>query len=132
MKVLRIEGSDGHGIYWGNNLSAFDCPWYYEKESAHPKYQDDSSLASALREAGIVLDKGEPNPSLIFGFLNKQQLRSWLYDDRVLYWLDENGFKLYEYDSPEAYVGHSQVIFRRYEDTPKTEINILKFIEEPL
>lgn len=120
--VYRIEDADGDGVYRGA-VSLYNYPQFNEfsQDRRHPVPREDSKLMNALPKTAKEPDEFSRDlmtirrkwiESFIFGFSSLGQLRAWFYDDTVLEWLHDNGFKLVAYEGV-AYHGNAQSIIRK-------------------
>lgn len=102
---FRVENADGVGMYRSDNRigRAMQDP------QRHPLPDEDAML----RHAWSVLQETHQSHMFLFGFSSIPQLRSWIYDERVVDSLGEAGFMLAVYSCEEYYLGDTQMIFRR-------------------
>lgn len=109
--LYRIE-KDGRGPYQNGEIySDFreKCPY---DEYRHPVPGKDSALVAACPPDFFTSYGSFEAQDFVFGFSNMAQLKSWFYDDQILKFLKQNGFKLRMY-SGEIYAGNSQAIIRK-------------------
>lgn len=133
MLIYRIEDMNGGGIYRGDNNEKNPLGmWSSER---HPAPHNDSLLVENIafhrsREADY---EGWSTCGWIevneyrFGFSSTDQLRSWVYDDKWLWQMQQNGFRLAVYEVEDAIVGHTQAIFIRNSSMQVSYFNIADF-----
>ena len=125
---FRFEDKRGDGPYrsFGPNLES-DCP-FWEASSKHPIPEADSLFQSNFSQDGDFDDTIE---NFLFGFSSMAQLRSWFYDDRVLKWMAQNGFRLWSAEVP-VINGNAQAATHReeWQIAEKVEIDIFSLCEK--
>lgn len=114
MIVLRVEHpTTGRGMYntnpetgqsWAHGAGMPDSA-----NERHPMPHQDSLFRRNHEYAN------QPYDGYVFGFADKAQLRSWLYEDEFRRNLQEDGLVLSLYEVPSAYVisGYTQLTFNR-------------------
>lgn len=114
MRVLRVETPAGRGMYSSTPdrtacwAGAAGLDTYADER--HPMPYNDSQFMREWEEAGCPDHAG-----WVFGFLHEEQLRSWLYDDKVRQRLKDLGLQLNVYSVPSENVlsGYTQLTFWR-------------------
>lgn len=112
MTVYRVENSLGAGMYRGKvEVNALK---EYDDDMRHPMPWYDSKLMRSLDSAGHVsgYDAVIWSPWR-FGFSSLEQMRRWLYNDRMRYELQDAGFFVAVYESDEEHHGDTQAVFKR-------------------
>lgn len=121
IKVYRIEDLTGDGMY---NGTATDINSSYHDHMRHPMPNSDSLLVqNASKHSERDLDGGSifGGPELYdylsefrYGFISKEQLRNWLYNDDWLVRLSEKFIlTIYELPDDAVIVGNTQACFLR-------------------
>ncbi len=129
--VWRVQSTDGRGLYVGRPLNCTDEMNYDPNDKdkdefarmRHPCPADDYELApqwESLRRNGI-------HDMYIFGFLNPEQLLSWVYKEEWHEEIHNAGFKVYVFEVPDEYVctGATQACFYGYHATLISVVDII-------
>lgn len=115
MRVLRVEDREGRGMYRATEDGCYAVRAGMEStaDERHPMPWNDSKFRRAFEAADF------PEDGYVFGFLNEEQLNSWLYDERVRSNMVGLGLVLNAYEVPDssAIVGYTQLTFEQAEAT---------------
>lgn len=106
VKILRVENSTGRGMYSGL--------WYkldLPEDRNHPCVYEDSKYQDDLVKKGLPI--GSEPLGHRFGFLDEKMLRRWIYSDKWIEVLSQNGATLcvYEVEASDIVVGRTQITF---------------------
>lgn len=118
MIVYRIEHTDGKGMYRSTGRSLYECH-FYKQTDRHPSPDEDSKLFTEIQAKNLLnWNYGR----YVFGFASVDQLRSWLYQDEILLWLDDRGFILAVIEVDDVLIGNTQCMFIKPETYEKKNI----------
>lgn len=115
MQAIRIEHSDGNGLWRSNNKSVYELNCMNSIIERHRKFPNPTWEGDV---------KGFIEGVHYCAFKSVEQLQQWIFPDEIREILD-NGFKVYLLDLSEGLEGNYQIAYQKQHITQQKDISEL-------